>query len=76
MSDLNLRLKQDIILANRPLGRNRPRLDPTLVKDTWAGTLDNEESLPENWLKEPRVLVGRRALTVSQIRSRSSAGIG
>jgi ribonuclease HI len=76
ISDLNLRLKQDVILANRPVGRNRPRLDPALVYDTWAGTLDNEGSLPVNWLKEPRVLVGRRALTESQIRYRSSVGIG
>ncbi|KAJ7353323.1 hypothetical protein DFH08DRAFT_804886 [Mycena albidolilacea] len=60
----------------RPVGRNRPRLDPALVYNTWAGTLDDEGSLPVNWLKEPRVLVGRRALTESQIQYRSSVGIG
>ncbi|KAJ7435772.1 hypothetical protein B0H11DRAFT_2366404 [Mycena galericulata] len=26
--------------------------------ETWSSTLKNEEDLPENWLKEPKVLVG------------------
>ncbi|KAF8169669.1 hypothetical protein K438DRAFT_1467289, partial [Mycena galopus ATCC 62051] len=56
--DINQRLQQDVILANRSTKRNRPRLAPALVKDTWEGTLDNEGNLPENWLKEARVLVG------------------
>ncbi|KAF8164234.1 hypothetical protein K438DRAFT_1429458, partial [Mycena galopus ATCC 62051] len=64
--DLNQRLQQDVILANRSARRNRPRLAPALVKETWAGTLDEEDRLPENWLKESRVLVGRRALTQDQ----------
>ncbi|KAF8179515.1 hypothetical protein K438DRAFT_1444725, partial [Mycena galopus ATCC 62051] len=56
---LNQRLQQDVILGNRSAKRNRPRLAPALVMDTWAGTLDDESKLPENWLKESRVLVGR-----------------
>ncbi|KAF8146463.1 hypothetical protein K438DRAFT_1452769, partial [Mycena galopus ATCC 62051] len=67
---LNQRLKQDVLLANRSVRRNRPRLAPALVKDTWTGTLDDESKLPENWLKEARVLVGRRALTENQLRDR------
>ncbi|KAJ7246801.1 hypothetical protein B0H12DRAFT_1305322 [Mycena haematopus] len=74
--NLNQRLQQDIVLANRPTRRNRPRIAPTLVKDTWADTLDDESTLPDNWLKESRVLVGRRALTQNQVRSRSSDGVG
>ncbi|KAF8129378.1 hypothetical protein K438DRAFT_1490047, partial [Mycena galopus ATCC 62051] len=63
---INQRLQQDVVLANRSAKGNRPRLDPTLVKDTWANTLDDEGKLPNNWLKEARVLVGRRALTRNQ----------
>jgi ribonuclease HI len=74
--DLNQHLQQDVILANRSAKRNHPRLDPDLVKDTWAGTLDNEGKLPDNWLKESRVLVGRRALTQNQLRNRESDGVG
>ncbi|KAJ7260320.1 hypothetical protein B0H12DRAFT_1014115, partial [Mycena haematopus] len=74
--NLNQRLQQDVVLANRTTRRNRPRIVPAVVKDTWADTLDDESALPENWLKETRVLVGRRALTQNQIRSRSSDGVG
>ncbi|KAF8164276.1 hypothetical protein K438DRAFT_1477670, partial [Mycena galopus ATCC 62051] len=55
---LNLRLQQDILLANRSARKNRPHLAPTLVKETWSGTLDDEVKLPTNWLKDSRVLVG------------------
>ncbi|KAJ7300972.1 hypothetical protein DFH08DRAFT_724782 [Mycena albidolilacea] len=68
--NLNQRLQQDILLANRPTRRNRPRLPPNLVRETWSGTLDNESNLPEDWLKDSRVLVGRWALTQDQPRSR------
>jgi hypothetical protein len=33
-------------------------LDKSLVLHTWSGVLKNEASLPENWIKQPRVLVG------------------
>ncbi|KAF8209808.1 hypothetical protein K438DRAFT_1468478, partial [Mycena galopus ATCC 62051] len=55
---LNQRLQQDVILGNRSAKRNWPRLAPALVMDTWAGTLNDESKLPENWLKESTVLVG------------------
>jgi ribonuclease HI len=71
--NINQRLQQDIMLANRSTTRNRPRLVATLVRETWSGILDDEDKLPENWLKESRVLVGRRALTHNQLRMR---GVG
>ncbi|KAF8215257.1 hypothetical protein K438DRAFT_1561908, partial [Mycena galopus ATCC 62051] len=67
MYDLNQCLQQDMILANTSVGRNCLHLAPTLVKDTWAETLDNKGNLPEIWLKESRVLVGHRVLTRDQI---------
>lgn len=33
-------------------------LKKDLVTQTWCGTLRNEESLPDNWIKRPGVLVG------------------
>ncbi|KAJ7367141.1 hypothetical protein DFH08DRAFT_678559, partial [Mycena albidolilacea] len=70
--NINQRLQQDIMLANRSTTRNHPRLVATLVKETWSGILD-EDKLPENWLKESRVLVGRKALTHNQLHIR---GVG
>ncbi|KAJ7701282.1 hypothetical protein B0H14DRAFT_2417045, partial [Mycena olivaceomarginata] len=67
--NLNRRLQQDILLANRPTRRNRPQLPPNLVRETWSGTLDNESNLPEDWLKDSKVLVGCQALTQDQPRS-------
>jgi hypothetical protein len=51
-------------LANRPRKGKRPALAPKLVLETWSNTLDNERSLPADWLWEPRVLVGNRAFTL------------
>ncbi|KAJ6483345.1 hypothetical protein C8R45DRAFT_813158 [Mycena sanguinolenta] len=73
---MNQRLQQDVLLAKRRAGRNRPRLPINLVTDTWAGVLDDEDKLPTNWLKEARVLVGRRAFTSDQLRLRDGAGVG
>ncbi|KAJ7787287.1 hypothetical protein B0H13DRAFT_1936731 [Mycena leptocephala] len=47
----------------------------TLVLTTWSGTLDNEQNLPANWLREPRVLVGSCAFLRTHPRRRSR-GIG
>ncbi|KAJ7738442.1 hypothetical protein B0H14DRAFT_3097448 [Mycena olivaceomarginata] len=55
---INQRLQVDKSLANRPIRGKRPALAQKLVLETWSGTLDNEDSLPANWLREPRVLVG------------------
>ncbi|KAJ7314190.1 hypothetical protein DFH08DRAFT_917899 [Mycena albidolilacea] len=46
----------DRTLANRPVKGKRPALAPQLVLATWSGTLDDEQSLPADWLQEPRVL--------------------
>ncbi|KAF8182438.1 hypothetical protein K438DRAFT_1439327, partial [Mycena galopus ATCC 62051] len=56
--NLNQRLQQDAVLARRSADRNHPHLAPSLVRDTWSGVLDDEDKLPENWLKGSRVLVG------------------
>jgi ribonuclease HI len=74
---INQRLQVDIVLANRPLKGKCPALAPQLVAATWSGTLDNERNLPENWIREPRVLVGNRAFSPQTLpRQRSSRGIG
>ncbi|KAJ6536953.1 hypothetical protein B0H19DRAFT_1079352 [Mycena capillaripes] len=58
---VNYRLQVDITLANRPPDRKKPALAPKKILETWSGTLENEGSMPNNWLREPRVLVGGRA---------------
>jgi ribonuclease HI len=73
--NLNQCLQQDVLLANRSARRNRPHLVPTLVRETWSSTLDDENKLPENWVRESRVLVGRRTLTHNQLRNRNN-GVG
>ncbi|KAJ6554800.1 hypothetical protein B0H19DRAFT_855682, partial [Mycena capillaripes] len=56
---INQRLQMNKLVANTntPRKGKRPALAPLLVLETWSGTLDNEGSLPTNWLWEPRVLV-------------------
>ncbi|KAJ7220889.1 hypothetical protein GGX14DRAFT_354287 [Mycena pura] len=49
---MSQRLQMDKVLANRPRGRARPALPPKLVLETWSGVLDNEWSLPKDWLRE------------------------
>ncbi|KAJ7082770.1 hypothetical protein C8R44DRAFT_753644 [Mycena epipterygia] len=71
---VNQRLQVDLTLANRPIKGKRPALAPKLVLETWSGTLDRESSLPANWLREPRVLVGSRAFP--QTHPRRCRGIG
>ncbi|KAJ7682186.1 hypothetical protein DFH06DRAFT_972286 [Mycena polygramma] len=73
---INQRLQMDKLLANRPKKGKRPALAPLLVLETWSKTLDNERSLPANWLREPRVLVGSRAFSQTSTRRRNSRGIG
>jgi ribonuclease HI len=74
-SAINQRLQVDKTLANRPTRGKRPALAPKLVLDTWSNILDDERSLPADWLWEPRVLVGSRAFPQAAIR-RQSHGIG
>jgi hypothetical protein len=73
---VNQRLQVDITLANRPIRGKRPVLARKLVLETWSGILDNEHSLPADWLREPRVLVGNHAFTQPQPRRDNSRGVG
>jgi ribonuclease HI len=73
---INLRLQVDITLANRPVTGKRPAMAPQLVLATWSDTLDDEQSLPADWLREPRVLVGSRAFPRIPTRRHNSRGIG
>jgi ribonuclease HI len=74
---VNQRLQMDKVLANRPRKGKRPALAPKLVLETWSKTLDDEQSLPTDWLREPRVLVGSRAFPPRTLsRRHDSRGIG
>ncbi|KAJ7735410.1 hypothetical protein DFH07DRAFT_753894, partial [Mycena maculata] len=67
---------QDMILAKRPCKGKHPALAPHLVTTTWSGTLDNEQSLPADWIQAPRVLVGSLAFQQMPHRRNNSRGIG
>ncbi|KAJ7093994.1 hypothetical protein B0H15DRAFT_905021 [Mycena belliarum] len=74
---INQRLQMDKILANRPRKGKLPALAPALVLETWSKTLDDEQSLPQDWIREPRVLVGSRAFPPrTPSRRDDSRGIG
>jgi ribonuclease HI len=73
---INQRLQVDKLMANRPIKGKCPALAPQLVLETWSNTLDEESSLPANWLWEPRVLVGKCAFPQTQPRRQNSRGIG
>jgi ribonuclease HI len=73
---INQQLQVDKMLANRPTKGKRPTLAPQLVLATWSNTLDNEQSLPADWLREPRVLVGSRAFPKIPTWRHNSQGIG
>ncbi|KAJ7191841.1 ribonuclease H-like protein [Mycena pura] len=74
---INQRLQMDRLLANRPRRGKLPRLPPKLVLATWSGIMDNEHSLPTDWLGEPRVLVGNRAFPPrTPFRQDENQGIG
>ena len=53
---LNDRLDLDRKLTHQKFGKKA--LPIKLVKATWQGTLQNEETLPENWITDDGVLVG------------------
>ncbi|KAJ7739789.1 hypothetical protein DFH07DRAFT_752023 [Mycena maculata] len=73
---INQRLQVDMTLARRPRLGKRPALAPLLVLTTWSRILDNEQSLPADWLREARVLVGSRAFPQARPRRHRSQGIG
>jgi ribonuclease HI len=68
---INHRLQVDKILANRPPEGKKSALAPKKVLETWSGILAEEGTMPENWLREPRVLVGGR-----ETQTRPDSGIG
>ncbi|KAJ7743800.1 hypothetical protein B0H16DRAFT_1322558, partial [Mycena metata] len=55
---MNDRLETDIFLANPMTLKDRAHIAPALVLQTWHKTLLEGDKLPQNWLREPRVLVG------------------
>ncbi|KAJ7736456.1 hypothetical protein B0H16DRAFT_1326508 [Mycena metata] len=55
---INLRLKFDRALTNHAKFGKQNSIKVSLVLQTWRATLMDEEKLPENWIREPRVLVG------------------
>ncbi|KAJ7748895.1 hypothetical protein B0H16DRAFT_1319529 [Mycena metata] len=64
---INERLEIDRNLTNHMRFGKQNSLPPSLVLETWKGTLFDEAKLPQMWLREPEVLVG-----ILPIRSRRS----
>ncbi|KAJ6533006.1 RnaseH-domain-containing protein, partial [Mycena capillaripes] len=60
---INQRLYFDRNLANHAKYGKRYAVNPSLILQTWASTLPDEDKLPENWIYEPRVLVGTEPKT-------------
>ncbi|KAK0465919.1 uncharacterized protein EV420DRAFT_1261828 [Desarmillaria tabescens] len=57
VSCINQRLSLDCqIVKTQKNGKHN--LNPKIVLHTWSGCLENEEKLPDNWIRQPRVLVG------------------
>ncbi|KAJ7851352.1 RnaseH-domain-containing protein [Mycena leptocephala] len=54
---MNERLEIDVNLTNKLKYGKQHALSPALVLDTWRGTLLDEDTLPDDWLREPGVLV-------------------
>ncbi|KAJ6571484.1 hypothetical protein B0H19DRAFT_937691 [Mycena capillaripes] len=55
---MNERLKFDRDLTDRLRHGAQYSIAPSLVLDTWRGVLEDEEILPNDWLRGPEVLVG------------------
>ncbi|KAJ7645321.1 hypothetical protein B0H17DRAFT_1216065 [Mycena rosella] len=55
---INQRLLFDRVLTNHAKYGKQNSIKTSVVLHTWSSTLLNEEDLPEDWTKEPRVLVG------------------
>ncbi|KAJ7699841.1 hypothetical protein B0H16DRAFT_1348916, partial [Mycena metata] len=66
---INERLKIDRNLTNQMRFGKQHSLPPSLVLETWKGTLLDEDKLPPLWLREPVVLVG--ILPIRSLRSPS-----
>ncbi|KAJ6595209.1 hypothetical protein DFH09DRAFT_1413272 [Mycena vulgaris] len=55
---LNVRIEVDCFMGTEIAPRGKRTTLPTLVLSTWRHILLEEHKLPDNWLREPRVLVG------------------
>jgi ribonuclease HI len=55
---INLRLNFDCVLTNHTKYGKQNSIKTSLVLQTWSLTLADEDKLPENWIREPKVLVG------------------
>ncbi|KAJ6480516.1 ribonuclease H-like protein, partial [Mycena vitilis] len=55
---INQRLDLDRTLTNHHRYGKQISIKPLLVLRTWESTLKDEDTLPDNWLRLPRVLVG------------------
>jgi len=53
---INRRLALDQAMTNKRYGSRS--IKKKTVLHTWSGTLQNEQSLPDDWIKHTRVLVG------------------
>ncbi|KAF8207351.1 hypothetical protein K438DRAFT_1575714 [Mycena galopus ATCC 62051] len=54
---INMALKRDILSTNK-IHLSRLAFKRQTVLNTWSGTLWDEDSLPDDWIKSDRVLVG------------------
>jgi hypothetical protein len=59
---INSTLKRDKLLSNR-VRFGSLAIKKQLVLNTWSGTLLDEDSLPDDWIKSKGVLVGIRPAT-------------
>jgi hypothetical protein len=59
VAKINSALKRDRLLTNR-VRFGSLAIKKQLVLNTWSGTLLDEDSLPEDWIKFKGVLVGVR----------------
>ncbi|KAF5373348.1 hypothetical protein D9615_007464 [Tricholomella constricta] len=57
---INRRLKFDCLMTDN-MRYGRKAIRSSLVKQTWEGTLQDEDNLPDNWYTKTGVLVGRGA---------------
>ncbi|KAJ6541601.1 hypothetical protein B0H19DRAFT_958216, partial [Mycena capillaripes] len=55
---INQCLGRDCTLSNQVRYDKQISVKPTLVLQTWRLTLQDEDKLPENWLRVPKILVG------------------
>ncbi|KAJ7622331.1 hypothetical protein FB45DRAFT_124292, partial [Roridomyces roridus] len=72
---INQRHRLDILLSRARNGQ-RAKVSPGLVLHTWSSVLRDEDSLPNNWLDSPRVLVGIERRDPSPPSPRPSGRLG